>query len=131
MGEEPGSCNDESKCRKWNEIRDLSHCLVTKFNAYTPHKDLYYVRTEKKTENPGSWAKLLYHLAEQHKEHMAQKEAKIITFMRVCIPVDRAKDAFIDPTCPMDDCTDRPADLSDPNRKCIKNLMSISQEANN
>ena len=44
------------------------------------------------------WSKLIY--------GFINKETKITTYAKLCVPVDRKKNAWLDDRCPLDQCTE-------------------------
>lgn len=90
-------CKNATICREWDEIKNIAFCKASKLATILPqHYQLYYVSTHYKTEVFHEWAKFIY--------GFVNKQSKLVTYLKLCVPVERKKGAWIDDRCPLDDC---------------------------
>ena len=54
-------CENDLKCRDWNEVKNIAFCKSAKLASLLPQEyNLYYVLTYFKTENFNEYAKFIY-----------------------------------------------------------------------
>ena len=92
-------CKNLTICRNWAEIKNVAFCKAAKLATILPsHYELYYISTLYKSESSHEWSKLIY--------GFLNKDSNVVTYLKMCVPVERKKTVWIDDRCPLDDCSD-------------------------
>lgn len=86
-------------CRDWQEMLDVAECKMNLAAAQLDGQSVMYVMTEYKTTVDGEYGKLVYMLTDSSNEGSGGG-----FFVKVCIPVTRGQNAYLDMHCPLDPC---------------------------
>eukprot|EP00742_Colponemidia_sp_Colp-10_P018085 GILJ01020859.1.p1 GENE.GILJ01020859.1~~GILJ01020859.1.p1 ORF type:complete len:293 (-),score=53.44 GILJ01020859.1:78-911(-) len=123
-------CKDLERCRDWLEILDLAYCEASMYdktrllNNLDAHS-LFYTATTLKTEDENGWAKLIF--SEIAPTVTTLDKAPLM--VKVCVPVDASKEAWVDDICSYEECGEKPATASCPEAKGLAKVAEAAHDA--
>lgn len=78
-------------------MKNIAFCKASKLASILPQQyELFYISSFYKTEVQHEWAKLVY--------AFINKNENLVTYIKICVPVDRERAAWLDDRCPLDLC---------------------------
>jgi hypothetical protein len=115
-------CKSED-CRNWTQQSMIAFCKAEAYRKKSEMPFLTPLHVSFKTKDKSGWSGFVFHLNTSNKSAQSDKtikfgvEGKVL--MRVCVPVDKKKKAYVDIKCPLEKCSD------------FENLGSCMADVNN
>ena len=85
-------------------MKNLAGCKAAKLSTVIKRQgiSLFYIMTQNLGKSREEWSKYVYSYIEKSGNIQQQKLKP--GYLRICVPVDSTKNAWIDDRCPLDDC---------------------------
>lgn len=93
-------CDTLTECRSSEEMKHLAGCKAKKLSTVIKKQQvsLFYIMTQFIGKSKTEWSKYVYSYVD--KSSNSSKPG----YLRICVPVDSSKNAWVDDRCPLDEC---------------------------